>query len=364
MKHLIPLIIKEFKQIRRDVSSLILALVLPVLMILLFGYCINLDSAVTRLAAVLEDESPAAHGFIEHLSGSPNFRLARAASQADALQQLHQGQVEGILIIPSDFSRAWSRSREAKVHVVTDGTVPNTASFTSLYMQGAAQKWLQGQGASASISVERLYRYNQPAISRHYILPGAMAVVLSFIGTLLTTMVVAREWERGSMEGLLASPIGKGEFILSKLIPYFLLGLGAMAVCTATATLLFGVPLRASLGLVFSMAALFLLSVLSIGLLVSTIIRNQYTSSLIAMNISILPTILLSGFVFELSSMPGWVQAISYLIPARYFASSLTTLFLAGKESSVLLLNTLFLAASALFWLSLVFLATPKRLDS
>lgn len=364
MKHLLPLVVKEFKQIRRDVSSLILAFVLPVLMILLFGCCINFDSTITRLVVVLEDEAAAAHGFMEQLTGSPNIELTRSTSREEALQQLRRGQVQGILIIPSDFSRAFARRGEVKALVATDGTSPNTASFTSLYVQEAAQMWLQREGRSAPIQVIPLYRYNQAAISRHYILPGAMAVVLSFIGTLLTTMVVAREWERGSMEGLLASPMGRMEFILSKLIPYFLLGLGAMAVCTATATLLFGVPLRAPLWLVFCMAALFLLSVLSIGLLISTLVRSQYTSSLIAMNISILPTILLSGFVFEISSMPGWVQAISYLIPARYFSSSLTTLFLAGGGGSVLLLNTLFLSLSALLWLSLVFLATPKRLDT
>jgi ABC-2 type transport system permease protein len=364
MKHLIPLVIKEMKQIRRDVSAIILAFVLPILMIILFGYCINLDSSVTTLALVTEDEAPVAHSLIEDVTGSNNFKVFRVSDRTTGLGMLHKGEVDGMLILPSDFSKACTMRGEVKLLLATDGTVPNTAQFTSLYVQSIVQSWLALQHHQASkITVTPLYLYNQAAISRYYILPGAIAVVLSFVGTLLTTMVVAREWERGTIEGILSSSIGRFEFILSKLIPYFILGMGAMTVCSVTAIFLFHVPMRASIFLVIGISSIFLLSVLSIGLLISTLVRAQYTASLIAMNVSILPTIMLSGFIYEISSMPSWVQCISLFIPARYFSNSLSSLFLAGNSGSLLVLNTVFLVISAIFWLGLVYILTPKRLD-
>ncbi|MGN0836031.1 MAG: ABC transporter permease, partial [Akkermansia sp.] len=181
--------------------------------------------------------------------------------------------------------------------------------------------------------------------------------------TFLTAMVVAREWERGTMEQLLTTPVTRGEFIISKLLPYWVLGMGALSVCILCTRCLFGVPMRAPLWAVAGVGGLFLLSVLSMGLLISTLVRNQYTASLLAMVASILPTMLLSGLIFEISSMPAVIRAISYFIPARYLLRAYTTLFLAGPMWQVLLHQILFLAVSALFWCSLVPLVTPKRLD-
>lgn len=431
---LLALIVKEFRQVRRDSSSILLAFVLPILMLMLFGYCVNLDSSVTELALVTDDESPEAHSLLDRLQGTPHFHVERAADEREAMERLRRGTAHGALIIPSDFSRDCASGETPRLLLATDGSVPNTAQFTQLYLQSVCSSWLaeraaaaegaagvaasgdssssstaasatlsggsttgsagtcsagassagarsassSGSGASststasadlssgtaATVEVVSLYRFNSAALSRRYILPGSIAVVISFVGTFLTAMVVAREWERGTMELLLASPMTRAEFILSKLIPYFLLGVGAMAVCTLAATLIFDVPLRAPLWLLFGITSIFLLSVLAIGLLISTLLRSQYTASLVSLNVSVLPTIMLSGFIFEISSMPGWVQAVSYLIPARYFAPSLSTLFLAGAEWAALLLNLLLLVLSALFWLGLVFLSTPKRLDS
>lgn len=368
---LAALIIKEFRQVRRDSSSILLAFVLPIFMLLLFGYCVNFDSSVTQLALVTEDEGPVAHSLLERVQGSPYFRVERAADEEEAMGRLRSGSAHAVLIIPSDFSRLCTAGGSPRLLLATDGSVPNTAQFTQMYLQGVCSAWLAERAASAPsgsgsamVEVLPLYRFNSAAESRRYVLPGSIAVVISFVGTFLTAMVVASEWERGTMELLLASPVTRLEFILSKLIPYFLLGLGAMAVCTLAATHLFGVPLRAPLWLLFGIASIFLLSVLAIGLLISTLLRSQYTASLVSLNVSVLPTIMLCGFIFEISSMPGWVQAVSYLIPARYFAPSLSTLFLAGAEWAALLINVLLLLVSGLFWLGLVFFATPKRLDS
>ncbi len=366
MRRLLALTAKEFCQIRRDPSSLLLAFVIPVIMILLFGFCINLDSSVTRLALVLQDESPATHRLVEQLSGSPNFVVERAAGEPQALRRLQMNEVAAVLIIPQDFATTFARGGGARLLLATDGSSPNTAQFSAAYVQGVFAAWAAEQGASArgGIRVDTSYRFNPTADSPHSLLPATVAMVLSFVGSFLTAMVVAREWERGTMELVLASPATRVEFVLSKIIPYFTLGMVAMGVCVLAAVFIFGVPLRAPVWQPFAVAGIFLLSVLSIGLLISTLTRNQYTASLLALVVSLLPTMLLSGFVFEVSSMPVVIQAISYIIPACYFVPTLSTLFLAGGLWGAIWADVLALAAFGLFWVSLVILATPRRLDS
>ncbi len=367
MRRLFALVAKEFCQIRRDPSSLLLAFVIPVLMILLFGFCINLDSSVTKLSLVLQDNAPAAHRLVEMLEGSPNFMVERAAGEDVALRRLQMNEVQGVLIIPNDFSAVAGQGGAARLFLATDGSSPNTAQFSAAYVQGVCMAWVAEQAGGAAargISVQTSFRFNPTADSPHSLLPGTVAMVLSFVGSFLTAMVVAREWERGTMELVLASPATRVEFVFSKLIPYFVLGLVAMAVCVLAAVYIFGVPLRAPVWLPFAVAGVFLLSVLSIGLLISTVVRNQFSASLIALVVSLLPTMLLSGFVFEVSSMPLAIQAVSYLIPACYFVPTLSTLFLAGELWDAIGVDVLAMAAFGLFWLMLVILVTPRRLDS
>ncbi len=366
MRRLHALIVKEFCQIRRDPSSLLLAVVIPVLMILLFGFCINLDSSVTKLALVLQDEAPAAHSLVERLSGSPNFQVERAVGEDAALRRLQMNEVQAVLIIPNDFSAAFGRGEGARLLLATDGTSPNTAQFSAAYVQGVYAAWAaeQGRAARGGIRMETSYRFNPTADSPHSLLPGTVALVLSLVGSFLTAMVVAREWERGSIELVLASSATRVEFVLSKLIPYFVLGMAAMGVCVLAAVFIFGVPMRAPLWQPFAVAGIFLVCVLSIGLLISTLLKNQYSASLIVMVVALLPTMLLSGFVFEVSSMPLVIQLISKLIPASYFVPTLSTLFLAGGMWSAVWEDVLTLAFFGLFWLSLVIRSTPRRLDS
>ncbi len=366
MKRLFALIIKESLQIRRDPSSLLLAFVIPVLMILLFGFCINLDSTATKVALVLEDEAPTAHRLVECLAGSPDFELCRTDGRDDALRLLQLGKAHAALFVPSDFSRIFESGGGSDLLLATDGSAPNTAQFSSAYIQSACSQWLQSPAAaSPGLSAKTAYLFNPTADSTASILPGTIAVVLSFIGSFLTAMVVAREWERGTMEAILASPASRLEFVLSKLIPYFVLGLCAMGVCTLSAIHLFDVPLRAPWWQPFAAASVFLFSVLSIGLLISTLVRSQYSASLIALMVSMLPTMLLSGFVFEVSSMPQWLQAISCVIPACHFVPALSTLFLAGGAwSPSLWESAAALAVFAVLWTALVIVSTPRRLDS
>jgi ABC-2 type transport system permease protein len=217
--------------------------------------------------------------------------------------------------------------------------------------------------AAATLTLQPRYWFNPTTVSRNYLVPGSISVIMTIIGALLTSLVVAREWERGTMEALLSTPVTRAELLLSKIIPYYLLGMAAMAMCVLVATLVMGVPLRGSLWVLFVVTSLFLGSALGLGLLLSTTTRNQFIAAQFALTAAFLPAIMLSGFVFEIRSMPLAVQAVTYLIPARYFVSALQTLFQAGEIWPVLLINLLFLLLSAAFWLGLTAWRTPRRLD-
>ena len=364
MRRLLILTQKEFLQMWRDPSAFILAFIMPAVMILLFGFCVNLDSSVTRLALVAEDESPAMHRLIEYLEGSRNIEVLRTTSRPEAQQLLHTGAVHGMLVVPGHAAQQAERHEAPDLLMATDGSIPNTAQFTAMYLQSIYARWQAENGVGSKVDIRTNYRFNPVAESRWYIVPGAIAMVLAMVGTFLTSMVVAREWERGTIESILATSTTRVEFLISKLIPYFFMGLGAMLVCVIFARFVFAVPIHASLWAVFGVAALFLLSVLCMGLLISTAVRSQYSASLISLMVAMLPSMLLSGFVFELTSAPGFVQGVSYFIPARYFCSCLASLFLAGGHATILLFNVGMLAVSALFWFALVLLITPKRLDS
>ncbi len=207
------------------------------------------------------------------------------------------------------------------------------------------------------------YWFNPAAISRHYIIPGAITIIMTVIGAILTSLVIAREWERGTMEALLSTQVTRSELLLSKLIPYYFLGMAAMALCMAVAVWVLGVPYRGSLLILLLISSLFLASTLGMGLLISTLTRNQFNAAMVALNAAFLPSIMLSGFIFQIDSMPAIVRAVTYIIPARYFVSTLQTLFLAGNVGTVLLINLLFLIASAVVFIGLTAWKTQRRLD-
>ena len=273
-------------------------------------------------------------------------------------------------IVQSDFSARLDRPGDiAPVEVVTDGAEPNTASFVAAYLTGAWRNWLaqraqdRGLAVPAGISLLPRYWFNPAAVSRNFIVPGSIAIIMTIIGAMLTSLVVAREWERGTMEALLSTPVTRGEILLSKILPYYVLGIASMLLCVAIAVGVFGVPFRGSLLLLILFTTLFLGSSLGLGLLLSTVTRNQFNAAQAALNAAFLPATMLSGFVYEIASMPPPIRAATYLIPARYFVSALQTLFQAGFVGHVLVSDFIFLAVSATFFLGLTALRTARRLD-
>lgn len=369
-RRLLALCRKESYQIVRDPSSILIAFVLPVVLLFIFGYGINLDTSRIRLGILVEDGGAEARSFAAVLAGSPFIDLRIGLSRPALQEELENGSIRGMVILASDFSAKVRQGRgEAAIRVLTDGSEPNTASFLDSYLQGLWQVWLlqrasdQGLHEPSMTALEPRFWFNPTTVSRNFLVPGSISVIMTVIGALLTSLVVAREWERGTMEALLSTPVTQAELLLSKILPYYLLGMVAMLLCVLVATLLMGVPLRGSLWLLFIVSSLFLGSSLGLGLLLSTVTRNQFVAAQAALTAAFLPATMLSGFVFEISSMPLPVQAATYLVPARYFVSALQTLFQAGDVWPVLAVNTAFLLLSACFWLGLTALKTGRRLD-
>ncbi len=369
LRRLMALCRKEFYQIIRDPSSILMAFILPLVLIFIYGFGINLDTSKIRLGMVLNDQSPEVWRFEKSFADSP-YIDAIPMNLATATQKLTAGTIRGFVMIQSDFTKRLKEPKGvAPVQIITDGSEPNTASFVTAYAEGAWQNWLTirslelAQPLFNSINIEPRYWYNPAVISRFFLVPGSIVLVMTVIGALLTSLVVAREWERGTMEALLSTPMTRQEFLYSKLIPYYLLGIIAMMVCTITAITILNTPFRGSVIWLFIVSTLFLGSILGLGLFLSTLIRNQFNAAQAALNIAYLPATLLSGFVFEISSMPPVIQGITYFFPARYFVSCLQTLFLAGNVIELLFKNSLFLVGMTVLFLSLVYQFTRQRVD-
>jgi len=361
---------KETWQILRDPSSNLIAFVLPVVMMFIFGYGINLDSTSVHIGLVLEDTSPEARRFADNLYGSAYFVVHAAETQAEVEQALIEGRIRGFVVVPADFAEKLKQpAGTAPLLAITDGTEPNTANFVQNYVTGAWSGWLRqragerGETPPAAISIEPRFWFNPSADSRNYLIPGSITIIMTVIGSLLTALVVAREWERGTMEALLSTPVTRTELLLSKLLPYYLLGIVSLFLCVGVAALMMHVPFRGSLLILWAIGSLFLASSLGLGLLLSTVLRNQFVAAQAALNAAFLPAMMLSGFLFEIRSMPAVIQAATYLIPARYFVNAMQTLFQAGNVAPVLLDSGLFLVFAGSFFIGLTALKTHRRLE-
>ncbi|AKA39695.1 ABC transporter permease [Yersinia ruckeri] len=361
---------KETRQILRDPSSGLIAFVIPIMLLFIFGYGINLDSSKLHVGILMEQQSKPAQDLAAAFTGSPYIAAQISDDRHALIQAMQAGKIRGLIVIPGDFAQQLDRPPDTSpIQVITDGSEPNTANFVQGYAQGIWKVWQQQQGQNLGqtneplIDVQLRYWFNPAAISRHFIIPGAITIIMTVIGAILTSLVIAREWERGTMEALLSTQITRSELLLSKLLPYYFLGMIAMVLCMVVSVFILGVPYRGSLGILFVMTSLFLANTLGMGLLISTVTRNQFNAAMIALNAAFLPSVMLSGFIFEIDSMPAIVQAVTYIIPARYFVSSLQTLFLAGNIGTVLWINLLFLIASAVVFIGLTAWKTKRRLD-
>ncbi len=361
------LLVKETIQIVRDPSSILIAFVLPLILLFLFGYGVSLDANVVRIGVAVETASEPSQSLAAAFRASRFFAVTDARDRRELEPLLIAGGIRGIIIIPAAFGEEAELGPNAtRIQVITDGSEPNTAKFVENYAQGVWSNWAaaqSGSGATQTISLEPRFWFNPELRSRYFLVPGVIAIVMTLVGTLLTALVVAREWERGTMEAMMATPISTTEMILGKLIPYFVLGLGAMAMCTTIGVFLFGVPLRGSILALVLISSAFLVPALGQGLLISSATKNQFVASQAALLSGFLPAFLLSGFIFEIGSMPEIIQLITYIVPARYLIPSLQTVFLAGDIWPLLLGNIAAMLGIGAVFLVLTARSTRKSLE-
>ncbi len=352
LRRIRALVRKETYQVLRDPSSIAMGVVLPLILILLFGYGLSLDVKNVPLAIVLDQASDEATDLTAAFRLSAYFQPQVVRSMPVAQQLLLEQKVDGILRIPSDFARQLAQGH-ADLQLIVHGADANRARIIQSYVQGAVGSWsaqraAQGlTGDTPPVTLQTRLWFNEANDSTYFLVPGLIVLVMTLIGGLLTAMVMAREWERGTLEALLVTPVRSDEILIGKTLPYFLLGMIGLAVCVLAAKFLFQVPLRGSFWVLLGASMLYVLVALGIGLMISSWVTNQLVASQLTMLVTFMPAFMLSGFLFDLRSVPLMVRLITYLLPARYYVALLQTVFLAGDVWSVILPNTLVLAGMA-----------------
>jgi ABC-2 type transport system permease protein len=371
MKHqrLFAVAKKEFIHVIRDWRSLFLSLAIPVILIMLFGYALTLD--LRKVPTVVWDQSQSAQSrdLLTLYSGSPYFSIIGYYNNYKALQlDLDRGKAMVAIVIPSDFAQKIIAQKSVAVQIIGDGSDANTsrlamgyaATVAMIYSSDITTQRLQLAGrANLLPPVEMVTRswYNPDLRSQNVIIPGIIAIVMVVIAAMLTSVTIAKEWETGTMEQLISTPLKGPELIIGKVIPYFVIGMADVAIAVAMGKWLFNVPIVGNAGLLFAMAAIFLTGALFWGMSLSIILKSQVLANQIAIVSGYLPTLILSGFVFAIENMPGPIQCITYVVPARYFIAILRGIYLKGIGLEILWLDALLLSLYALF---MIFLAHRK----
>ncbi len=360
---------KEMLQILRDPSSIALSLILPMILLFLFGYGVSLDAEDVPVAVVLADNSAPARDLAARFEGSAYFKVSYAKAMSRAVEMLNWGEVDAIVQVQDDFSRRLRKNGSSPVQLIVNGIDANRARLIQGYARGVLAKWTdagQAQGKPAAlpaVTVEQRIWFNETAVSRNFLVPGLITLIMTLTGILLTALVVAREWERGTMEAILVTPLRRVELLLGKIIPYYLLGMAGMSLAVTAGVTVFGVPMRGSLTAFVFLSSLFMLASLGFGLLISSAIKVQFVAAQISVVAGFLPALFLSGLIFDLESTPLPIQLISHIVPARYFVAISHTLFMAGDLWIVLLPNALALLIMAALFMRLAYRKITKRLE-
>jgi ABC-2 type transport system permease protein len=356
---------KEVLQIVRDARSLIIVVLMPAVLVLLFGYGVNLDLKGMPVYVLDQDGSQQSQDMLKHFQASEYFHVARVVTGYPQLTRaLDDGHAKMGIVIPWDFSQRLSDGRPVEVQALVDGSDDNTANVLIGYAQAVVQgysaqiqiDWLRARGLSiqpSAMSVETRTWYNEDLESSAFIIPGVLALVMSVIGAFLTSLTIAREWERGTMEQLISTPVTAMEIMLGKLAPYFVLGMLDTVISATIAIYWFHVPFRGSWITLMGASALFMVVVLALGFYISVLAKSQFAASQIALLITFLPAFLLSGFLFSIEQMPIALQWITRILPARYYVSALKDIFLKGTPARLLSAELIPLAVFA-FVLALV----------
>lgn len=370
MRRFIALLRKEVRQMLRDKSNLAVGLLLPIALILLFGYGLSFDVKNAPVAVVLEDSAPAARDAVAGLGGSSYLSPVWVTQMQEAERLLRAGEVDAIVRVPLDFSRRLAAG-DARIQLILNGVNSTTAQTVEGYVNSAVATWAQKRAdragskppAQARVEIVQRMWFNETGNSSWYLVPGLIVLVLTLIGAFLTSLLIAREWERGTLESLFVTPVRPLELIAAKLAPYLVVGAIDLVLCLLAARFLFEVPLRGSLPILFLASMLYLLVSLLLGLFISGKARNQFDASQLAMLVSFMPAMMLSGFVFDLRNVPLVIQVVAQLLPATHFMDLIKTLFLAGDHGPTILRSASILSLYALVLLVATHRTLRKTLD-
>ncbi len=375
LTRLLAITTKELVQILRDTRSLVIVVIMPVTLMFLFGYGVSLDLKHLPVVVYDQDGSQRSQDLLKRFQSNQYFQIVGVVDRYSAVTRaLDSGQAKFGLVIPWDFSQRLSQGGPVPVQALVDATDDNTANVLMGYTQAVVQEyssqiqldWLRRHGQSAQpapVSVATRTWYNENLESSAFIIPGVLALVMSVIGAFLTSLTIAREWERGTMEQLISTPVTAMEIMLGKLIPYFVIGMFDVGICAYIAIEWFKVPFRGSLLTLAASSALFMIVVLSLGFFISVLAKNQFAASQIALLTTFLPAFLLSGFLFSIDQMPVVLQWITRILPARYYVSVLKKIFLKGTPTFMLSADLIPLAAFALILAVVATRSFHKRLE-
>lgn len=359
---------KETIQLRRDTRSLILAFLLPVLLLILFGYAISWDVKDIKTAVLDQDRSAQSRELLDAFRASGYFTFKRQLTSTREIAPLLDGVgMQLVLVIPPDFSADLNSGRPAEVQAIVDGSDANTATIILAYARAITLSYsldVQFQGARVNppITLESRVWYNEELLSRNMIVPGLVAVIMMIVAAMLTSLTIAREWERGTMEQLAATPVSRAEVVVGKLLPYLAIGLIDVVLCAVLGVWIFDVPFRGNVLLFMGLSAFFLTGALGLGIVISALGRSQLLATQVAMIVTFLPAYLLSGFMYSISVMPLPLQTLTYLIPARYFIVVTRGIFLKGVGPEALWLQGLLMIVFAVVGLTVAIRVFRKEL--
>ena len=357
---------KEFVQLRRDKGSLLIGTVLPIILIVLIGSGISLDVKNVPIAVVLEDGSPSAQDAVSFLSGSEYFSPTYVTSRREAVQMMDDRKVNAILVVPVDFTSKLAR-REATLQLIAYGADPTTSISVNNYIEAGVAAYnarlVPGHAPNGMVTIETRMWFNDAHSSTWYFIPGLMMLITTIVGVFLTSLVMAREWERGTLESIFVTPVRKEELLLAKMIPYFCIAMLGFFLCLVTSHFFYGVPIYGSVIILVVASVLYLFVALGLGLVISAATKSQFLASQVSLVLSLLPAMMLSGFLYDLRCVPAWVAAVGRALPCTYYLDLLKSLFLAGNNWPMIGKNCLILAVYAMLLLGLAFLATRKKVE-
>lgn len=365
MRILKALIVKEFYQISRDPSTILIAFVMPLMLLVIYMYGVNLDTVKLNMGLKVDDPSQQVVTLSDSFKNSKFITPFVYDNPKKMYDDLTGSKLRGIIVIPNDFSSKLDKNEIATVQLITDGSEVNLANYAQNYSKAILSQWLNSTSKyrrkipPALINLDARFWYNQDINSHYFVLPGSMSITMTLIGMLLTALVIAREWERGTMEALLTTKISRLQIVLGKYIPYFILGMISMAFSVFMCIVIFQIPFRGNLWVLFVFSGLFLFTAMGQGLLISSVLKDQFTASQAALVGGFLPALMLSGLVFPITSMPIPIQWLSAIIPSRYFVSCLQSEFMSGTVPEIIIPNCIFLGVLGV----ILFIAVYKKTD-